>query len=322
MYNISETGNNDLNDYLQNKMKLQNKNTNLVEQNSSENETNTIKSNKISETEQVEQKSLEQDSGELGENIQSEQKRDRSGGQRLGSNDVRNGFAKSERSGLSGREHDQSTDGTQQSNAPKNVTTKHSLDGRLLENSTDFSELDILIDQYKGQKLTNEQVAEVVSETCFVSNDDKILLKDHVKITDELKDICNQFRSGGITKAGRGILDEYYTDLKIVDAVRNLIKKHFKNQDEISILEPSVGTGNFIDAANGLAVKSQITGFEINEITAKIAKVLHPEADINLRSFETEFIDEKGNEKSSTDFSEKYDLVIGNPPYGEHLGFV
>ena len=35
------------------------------------------------------------------------------------------------------------------------------------------------------------------------------------------------------------------------------------------------------------------------------------------RSFETEFIEEKGNKK---EFAEKYDLVIGNPPYGDHRG--
>jgi thiamine kinase-like enzyme len=42
-----------------------------------------------------------------------------------------------------------------------------------------------------------------------------------------------------------------------------------------------------------LGVKTNITAFEINETTAKIAKIFHPEADIHLRSFETEFIDEK-----------------------------
>lgn len=66
-----------------------------------------------------------------------------------------------------------------------------------------------------------------------------------------------------------------------------------------------------------MGVKTNITAFEINETTAKIAKIFHPEAEIHLRSFETEFIDEKGNKK---EFSEKYDLVIGNPPYGEHRG--
>src|SRR5690606_34267852 len=36
------------------------------------------------------------------------------------------------------------------------------------------------------------------------------------------------------------------------------------------------------------------------------------------RSFETEFIDERGTKK---DFVPQYDLVIGNPPYGEHRGY-
>jgi hypothetical protein len=47
----------------------------------------------------------------------------------------------------------------------------------LNSNSTNHEELDILISKYKGQKLTNEQVAEVVSAACFVSNNHKIILK-------------------------------------------------------------------------------------------------------------------------------------------------
>lgn len=178
-------------------------------------------------------------------------------------------------------------------------------------------DLDILISKYRGQKLTNEQVAEVVSAACFVSVDHKIYLKANSILRDELKDICRQFKSGGTAKEGRGILDEYYTDSRIVDAVRNIIKDRFKNHQEISILEPSVGTGNFLYAEKDLGIKTSITAFEINEITAKIAKILHLEADIHLRSFETEFIDEKGGRK---EFFEKYDLVIGNPPYGDHRG--
>ncbi len=56
------------------------------------------------------------------------------------------------------------------------------------------------------------------------------LSKKNLKVTDDLKEICNQFQSGGTAKEGRGILDEYYTQDKIVDAVRNLIKDHFKTQ--------------------------------------------------------------------------------------------
>lgn len=119
----------------------------------------------------------------------------------------------------------------------------------IVKTSTQNNEaLEILISKYKGQKLTNEQVEEVVSTTCFVSSDNQIKLKENLNITEDLKEICNQFKSGGTAKEGRGILDEYYTDSRIVDAVRNLIKDQFKNRQEIEVLEPSVGTGNFLYA--------------------------------------------------------------------------
>jgi hypothetical protein len=132
---------------------------------------------------------------------------------------------------------------TQQNDDEKNEEREHSLGGivsrrtvsdkserTLNSNSTNYEELDILISKYKGQKLTNEQVAEVVSAACFVSNNQKILLKENLKITDDLKEICNQYKSGGTAKEGRGILDEYYTDDKIVNAVRNLIKDQLQNK--------------------------------------------------------------------------------------------
>lgn len=56
----------------------------------------------------------------------------------------------------------------------------------------------------------------------------KIILNENFNLTDDLKDVCGQFKSGGTAKEGRGILDEYYTDSKIVDAIRNLIKDQFK----------------------------------------------------------------------------------------------
>ena len=161
------------------------------------------------------------------------------------------------------------------------IVSRRTVSNREKINSTNHEELDILISKYKGQKLTNEQVAEVVSAACFVSNNHKVFLNENLKITDDLKEICNQYKSGGTAKEGRGILDEYYTDSTIVNAVRNLIKDQLQNKVEISVLEPSVGTGNFLYATKDLALKSIITAFEINETTAKIAKILHPEADIS-----------------------------------------
>ena len=306
LYHISENGNNDLNEYLQNKLKIQNKNINLVEQNSEENENIKIHSRTGSR--------------KSGENLKSEQEASNKSGQSLGSENVGNGSAESKRIDLPRRRIGKSIRNSQQENASKDESGETKLGGKLEKTFNSPSELEILIQKYRGQKLTNEQVAEVVSVACFVSENGKILINENILITDDLKEICNQFQSGGTAKEGRGILDEYYTDSKIVDAVQNLISDQFKNRKEISVLEPGVGTGKFINGAEGLAIKTNITAFEINEVTAKIAKIFHPEAEINLRSFETEFIDEKGVKKEVTEFSEKYDLVIGNPPYGEHRG--
>ncbi len=340
LYGISENGNQNLNEYLQNKLSFQNKNTTLVESKIDANEYNATESQRISNTQHLGTESSERNSGKSFPNSQSEQNGNHASGQGMGGNDAGNGLADTIWKHLVGDRGRRSNDNSQQNDDEKNAGREHSVGGivsrrtlsdrtrsngritegrssEINENSTNNVELDTLISKYKGQKLTNEQVAEVVSAASFVSNENKILLKENLAITDDLKEICNQFRSGGTAKEGRGILDEYYTDSKIVDAVRNLIQDHFKSQKEISVLEPSVGTGNFLYATKDLALKSDITAFEINETTAKIAKILHPDSDINLRSFETEFIDEKGNKK---EFYPQYDLVIGNPPYGEHRG--
>nr|WP_235130445.1 helicase-related protein [Chryseobacterium sp. PS-8] len=330
LYGISENGNQNLEEYLKNKLQNKDKNVTLVESKKAQNEKDRTQSEGISNVEHLGSESTGRNIGKFGENSQSKQNGNHTSGQRLGGNDAGNGLADTIWKHLVGDRERRFNDHPQQNDDEKNEGREDSLGGivsrrtvsnkserELNSNSTNYEELDILISKYKGQNLTNEQVAEVVSAACFVSNNHKVFLNENLKITDDLKEICNQYQSGGTAKEGRGILDEYYTDSTIVNAVRNLIKDQLQNKVEISVLEPSVGMGNFLYATKDLALKLIITAFEINETTAKIAKILHPEADIHLRSFETEFIDEKGNKK---DEYLLYDLVVGNPPYGEHRG--
>jgi len=335
LYGISENGNQNLEEYLKNKLQVQEKNINLVEQKTIRNEDDGTQSEGISDTQHLGAELPQRNSGEPVQRSQSGQNGNHFGGQTVDGNHAGDGLEDTIWKHLVGKPERGPVDGTQPKNAPKNDEAEHFVggivSGRNLSDGrnaklarpeksnliTGIEELDNLISKYQLCKITNEQVAEIVSAACFISGD-KVILKKNFNITDGLKDICSQYKSGGTAKEGRGILDEYYTDSKIVDAVRNLIKDQFKNRQEISVLEPSVGTGNFLYAVKDLGINSNITAFEINETTAKIAKILHPEADINLRSFETEFIDEKGNKK---EFTKKYDLVIGNPPYGDHRGF-
>ncbi len=168
--------------------------------------------------------------------------------------------------------------------------------------------------QYDVNKnYSNEEISEIVSSITDIV-DGKVVITGAV--TDDIKAVCRQYKSGGIAKKGRGILDEYYTDGKIVDAVSMLIAPYFENTSAIRVLEPSVGVGNFIEATRSMRT-SDVVAFEINDTTARIAKVLYPNVDVNLRSFETEFIDDSGNKKP---LPKKFNLVIGNPPYGSHRG--
>lgn len=164
-----------------------------------------------------------------------------------------------------------------------------------------------------NKKYSNKEIQEIVSSVTEIK-DGKVVITDDV--TEDIRAIARMYVSGGIAKEGRGVLDEYYTDGKIVDAIGSLIAPLLPKGKRLRVLEPSVGMGNFLSAIPTERTSKVVT-FEINETTARIAKILHPDIDVNVRSFETEFIDDFGNKKS---ILQKYDVVVGNPPYGAHRG--
>lgn len=118
---------------------------------------------------------------------------------------------------------------------------------------------------------------------------------------------------GGLSKygpGGKGAFFEYYTPVAVIRKMWALAYKYgYKGG---SILEPSVGTGEFLAFA---PPNAKITGFEISEHSATICKVLYPEANIVIEPFEKQFI-AKNNVTLKDKIEPKYDLVIGNPPYG------
>jgi hypothetical protein len=161
-----------------------------------------------------------------------------------------------------------------------------------------------------GVKLTNEEITQKISSVTSTEGGE---VKITGEITDDILEAANQYKSGGVTKEGRGILDEYYTSTRIVDMVKSLFD--FPVQS-MKVLEPAVGTGNFLYALPETGTH-EIVAHEINDTTARIAKIFHQNAKVFTTSFEENFIDERGNKK---EFAADYDLVIGNPPYGEHRG--
>lgn len=114
---------------------------------------------------------------------------------------------------------------------------------------------------------------------------------------------------------GKGLLFEYFTPDEIVKRMWGLAYQHGYKGGKI--LEPSCGSGAFLKYA---PAETLITGYEINAYSYKICKLLFPQADIRHASFETLFIKNNSTIRGRVDALDKYQLVIGNPPYGDFGG--
>ncbi|MDD3083205.1 MAG: DEAD/DEAH box helicase family protein, partial [Desulfobacterales bacterium] len=122
----------------------------------------------------------------------------------------------------------------------------------------------------------------------------------------ELRDLLSDEE---YASARRSTQDAHYTSQTIIKGVYSALKRFgFKRG---KILEPSVGTGNFIGLMpKGVRSKSHITGIELEPITAAIAKQLYPEQRILQSGFQDIFI-----------APGSFDAAVGNPPFGDQKLF-
>lgn len=90
------------------------------------------------------------------------------------------------------------------------------------------------------------------------------------------------------------VLGQYFTRKNVVEKVINLLLKYKKYDNQIRILEPSFGTGNFLEVLRN----NGFTNIEGCEIDPKFMK--------NPQDFFT------------FSLKEKFDLIIGNPPFSKY----
>ena len=139
------------------------------------------------------------------------------------------------------------------------------------------------------------------------------------KMSPEEKNFISYFSGyGGLEKygaTGKGLLYEYFTPSIIAEKMWGLAYKYGFNGGRV--LEPSCGIGEFIKYAPD---QELVTGYEINEISAKICRILYPQADIQSKYFETFFIKNNDSIKGNIKGLPKFSLIIGNPPYGSMGG--
>ena len=96
----------------------------------------------------------------------------------------------------------------------------------------------------------------------------------------------------------------FYTPSLIAAAVGNaLVQFGFQGGN---VLEPSMGTGHFFGTMPEQLQGSRLFGVEKDSISGRIAKLLYPQADIQVKGFE------------ETDFTDNFfDVVVGNVPFGD-----
>ena len=146
----------------------------------------------------------------------------------------------------------------------------------------------------------------------------EILQKNDNEITEEDKLILAQYEGGGgideDSRTSAQVLNEFYTPNNLIEKVWNLVDAYHPNGK--TVLEPTAGIGKF---ANNRP-NNQFTMHELDETSARINKILHPEANIIQGAYQKQFLDEHERILNEDYVQPKYDIVIGNPPYGEYSG--
>ena len=182
----------------------------------------------------------------------------------------------------------------------------------LIEQSLDVSQQNSEIDintSFKSQRELNEAIKQFVNET-----------SERTDFTLEEKQFISQYSgSGGQLKKGeektKEAFSEFYTPDLAVKKMWLLAHKYgFRGG---KLLEPSVGTGNFLKYVD--YINCDVTAYELNELTSKIVKILYPETTVINKSFSTHFYGKSKFDGNLPDnyFDKDFDLIIGNPPYGE-----
>jgi type I restriction-modification system DNA methylase subunit len=165
--------------------------------------------------------------------------------------------------------------------------------------------------KYKDRYQINMAIRELID--LYESN--------RIEITQNEKAFLQYYTGmGGISKVGKkynhkekeGDLYEFYTPSLIAKKMWALAYKYGYNGG--SVLEPSCGIGEFFKYA---PEDAYIKGIELDKYTFLISKILYPNVYLVNEPFEKQFIYENNTVKNKISNMEKFDLVIGNPPYGD-----
>ncbi|WP_288958417.1 SNF2-related protein [uncultured Treponema sp.] len=171
--------------------------------------------------------------------------------------------------------------------------------------------------EYKSEHKTLSR-----TESKDIRKEVKELLHSHsdeeIKSNAKWLNLLSMYEGGGGLKeqdsTSAEALNAFYTPRNVVEAVWKLADTYAPNAR--TVLEPSSGIGRFAENRPN----NNFTLRELDETSARIARILYPDADVIQGAFQAQFFDDEGVVRNKNYELPKYDLVIGNPPYGEYTG--
>ncbi|UTC44699.1 LPD1 domain-containing protein [Treponema sp. OMZ 857] len=138
------------------------------------------------------------------------------------------------------------------------------------------------------------------------------------ELTAEDKKVLARYEGGGGTgeteRSASEVLYAFYTPKAVCDTLWRLVDAYAP--DVKTVLEPAGGTGRFLEGRE----HNDCTLIELDETASRIARLLHPTAEVKTQAFQELFFKD-GVIHNAQYTGKKFDLVIGNPPYGLYSGF-
>jgi N12 class adenine-specific DNA methylase len=105
------------------------------------------------------------------------------------------------------------------------------------------------------------------------------------------------------------VLNAHYTSPTVIRAMYAAVRRLGFTHGRV--LEPACGLGHFFGLMPPeMAARSQLTGVEIDRVTARLAALLYPDAEIHAQPFE-----------ETTLPTNSFDLAISNVPFGDYSPF-
>lgn len=167
-------------------------------------------------------------------------------------------------------------------------------------------------------KLTKSRTTEIYHQVAKIVDSSKTKLSAEEKYALEMYEgLGSQITVGVIDK---GLLHQFYTPYVICKKVYEIAEHYGVNlNSKINILEPAMGTGRFFKFAPKTA---NLFGFDPDATNFKIANLLYPNITAHQTEFETAFLEQpRLNKLLKKSWLPEMDLVVGNPPYGEYIGY-